>query len=101
MAGYHHILFAVGGAIAAAVVTKFAGDGTLHKAAVNVTAKAMEATDAVNAETQAIVDDANDKLAEARRQAKIDAAVRAELEALAPEIREKVIAKIDKEGAEK
>ena len=101
MSGYHHLLFAVGGAVAAGIAAGLANNGMLHKAAVNVTAKALEASEAVNAETQAIMDDANDMLAESRRQAKIDAAVRAELEALEPGIREKVIAKIDKEGAKK
>ena len=101
MAIYHHVLIALGGAAVAAVAAGLSNNGTLHKAAVGVTAKALEASEAINAETQSIMDDANDLLAESRRQARIEAAVRSELEALEPEIREKVIAKIDKEGAAK
>lgn len=98
MAGYHHFLFAIGGAAVAAVAAGLANNGVLHKAAVNVTAQALKAGEAVNAETQAIMDDANDLIAESRRQARIDAAVRAEIEALEPEIRAKIAAKIDKEA---
>jgi hypothetical protein len=96
-----HILLAVGGAAVAGVAAGLAKNGTLHKAAVKVAAGAMMASDAINAETQAIMDDANDVLAEQRRQAKIDAAVKAELEAMEADVRKKVTAKIDKEGAGK
>ena len=46
------------------------------------------------------MDDANDVAAEARRQAKIDAAVADRLSALEADIRAEVTAKIDAEGAE-
>ena len=62
-------------AAAAGAVAGLANSGLLHKAAVATTCAGMKVADAVTAETQAVVDDANDVAAEARRQAKIDAAV--------------------------
>ena len=70
----NHAWFAVAGAAAAGAVAGLANSGLLHKAAVAVTTAGIKVTDAVAAETQSIVDDANDATAEARRQAKIDAA---------------------------
>lgn len=94
----HHILLVAGGAVAAGAAAALGANGALHKAAVAVTEKAMQAGDAVAAETQSIVDEATDNRAEARRQAKIDAAVKEELAKLEGDIREKVTAKLDKAG---
>ena len=67
--------FVAMGAAAAGAVAGLASSGVLHKAAVATTCAGMKVADAVTAETQSIVDDANDVAAEARRQAQIDAAV--------------------------
>ena len=92
--------FVAMGAAAAGVVAGLANSGLLHKAAVATTCAGMKVADVVTAETQAVVDDANDVAAEARRQAKIDAAVADRLSALEADIRAEVTAKIDAEGAE-
>lgn len=92
--------FVAVGAVAAGAVAGLANSGLLHKAAVATTCAGMKVADAVTAETQAVVDDANDVAAEARRQAKIDAAVADRLSALEADIRAEVTAKIDAEGAE-
>lgn len=96
----HHILLVAGGAVAAGAAAVLGANGLLHKAAVAVAERAMQASDAVSAETQSIVDEATDNRAEARRQAKIDAAVAEELAKLEDGIREKVTARIDEGGAE-
>ena len=96
----NHAWFAVAGAAAAGAVAGLANSGLLHKAAVAVTTAGIKATDAVAAETQSIVDDANDVAAEARRQAKIDAAVADRMAAVEADIRAEVTAKVDAEGAE-
>jgi len=95
----HLLLFAAGAAVAG-TAAGLASNGVLHKAAATVASAAMAANDAVTAETQAIMDDAADMRAEARRKAKIDAAVKEELAALEEDIRTKVTKRIDKEGAE-
>lgn len=92
--------FVAMGAVAAGAVAGLANSGLLHKAAVATTCAGMKVADVVTAETQAVVDDANDVAAEARRQAKIDAAVADRLSALEADIRAEVTAKIDAEGAE-
>lgn len=94
-----HALFAAGGAALAGLVAGLASNGSLHKAAVAVTTAGMRVSDAVTAETQSIVDDANDARAEARRQAKIDAAVSERLAALEDDIRAEVTAQLDAEAA--
>lgn len=99
MSLHHHALFALGGAALAGVAAGLAANGTLHKAAVAATTTALRVSDAVSAETQSIVDDANDACAEARRQAKIDAAVAERLAALEGDIRAEVTAQVDAEGA--
>ena len=96
----NHLVIFAAGAAAAGVTAGLANSGVLHKAAAKVASAAMAVNDAVTAETQAIMDDANDMRAEARRQAKIDAAVKEELAALEEDIRTKVTKRIDKEGAE-
>ena len=92
--------FVAMGAAGAAAVAGLANCGALHKAAVAVTTAGIKVSDAVTSETQAIVDDANDACAEARRQAKIDGAVADRLAALEADIRAEVTAKVDAEGAE-
>lgn len=92
--------FVAVGAAAAGAVAGLANSGLLHKAAVATTCAGMKVADVVTAETQAVVDDANDVAAEARRQAKIDAAVADRLSALEADIRAEVTAMIDAEGAE-
>lgn len=99
MSLHHHALFALGGAALAGVAAGLASNGTLHRVAVAVTTAGMRVSDAVAAETQSIVDDANDVCAEARRQAKIDAAVAERLAALEGQIRAEVTAKVDAEAA--
>ncbi len=88
------------GAALAGVVAGFASNGTLHKAAVKATACGLRVSDCVAAETQNVVDEANDVVAEARREARIQAAVDARLAQLEEGIREEVIKQIDTEGAQ-
>ena len=96
----HHALIALGGAAAAGAIAGLASSGALHKAAVAVAGAGMRVSDAVSAETQSIVDDANDADAEARRKAKIDAAVSERLSDLEKDIRAEVTAQVDAAGAE-
>ena len=96
----HHAWCAVAGAAVAGVVAGLAQTGLLHKAAVAATTAGMRVSDAINAESQSIVDDANDAAAEARRQAKIDAAVRERLAAEEARIRAEITAQVDAEGVE-
>ena len=91
---------AAGGAALASVVAGLASDGILHKAAVKATACGLRVTDRVSAETQNVVDEANDVVAEARRESKIDAAVRARLAELEEGIRAEVTKQVDAEGAQ-
>ena len=91
---------AAGGAALAGVVAGLASNGTLHKAAVKATACGLRVTDRVSAETQHVVDEANDVVAEARRESKIDAAVRARLAELEEGIRAEVTKQVDAEGAQ-
>ena len=91
---------AAGGAALAGVVASLASNGTLHKAAVKATACGLRVTDRVSAETQNVVDEANDVVAEARRESKIDAAVRARLAELEEGIRAEVTKQVDAEGAQ-
>lgn len=100
MSFHHHALFALGGAALAGLTAGLAANGSLHRAAVTVTTKAMRVSDAVNAETQCIVDEANDAVAEARRQAKIDAAVAERLAVIERQVRAEVAAEVDAQGAE-
>ena len=97
----HHALFAAGGVAFAGVIAGLAQKGILHKGAVAVTSGALAASDAITTGTQNIIDDANDMRAEARRQAKIDAAVKERLAQLEETIREEETARIDALGAEK
>ncbi|MBP3885705.1 MAG: DUF1490 domain-containing protein [Olsenella sp.] len=98
--GLHHGWFVAAGAAGAAAVSGLASSGYLHKAAVAVTTCGMRICDAVNAECQSVADDAADAHAAARRQAKIDAAVKARLDELEAGIRKEVTEQVDSEGAE-
>ena len=91
---------AASGAAIAGVVAGLASNGTLHKVAVKATACGLRVTDRVSAETQNVVDEANDVVAEARRESKIDAAVRARLAELEEGIRAEVTKQVDAEGAQ-
>jgi hypothetical protein len=91
---------AASGAAIAGVVAGLASNGTLHKVAVKATACGLRVTDRVAAETQNVVDEANDVVAEARRESKIDAAVRARLAELEEGIRAEVTKQVDAEGAQ-
>ena len=91
---------AASGAALAGVVAGLASNGTLHKVAVKATACGLRVTDRVAAETQNVVDEANDVVAEARRESKIDAAVRARLAELEEGIRAEVTKQVDAEGAQ-
>ena len=96
----HKWCLVAGGAALASVVAGLASDGILHKAAVKATACGLCVTDRVSAETQNVVDEANDVVAEARRESKIDAAVRARLAELEEGIRAEVTKQVDAEGAQ-
>ncbi len=96
----NHLWIAAAGAAAAGCVAGLAQSGILHKGAVAVTSCGMRVADAVSAETQNIVDDASDTVAEARRKSKIDAEVRERVAAEAERIRKEVTAEIDAAGAE-
>ena len=89
----HKWCLVAGGAALASVVAGLASDGILHKAAVKATACGLRVTDRVSAETQNVVD-------EARRESKIDAAVRARLAELEEGIRAEVTKQVDAEGAQ-
>ena len=91
---------AASGAAIAGVVAGLASNGTLHKVAVKATACGLRVTDRVAAETQNVVDEANHVVAEARRESKIDAAVRARLAELEEGIRAEVTKQVDAEGAQ-
>ncbi len=91
---------AASGAAIAGVIAGLASNGTLHKVAVKATACGLRVTDRVAAETQNVVDEANDVVAEARRESKIDAAVRARLAELEEGIRAEVTKQVDAEGAQ-
>ena len=92
----NHAWFAVAGAAAAGAVAGLANSGLLHKAAVAVTTAGIKVTDAVAAETQSIVDEADN----AALFGLANAAVAARLAALEGDIRAEVTAEVDAEGAE-
>ncbi len=88
-------LCVVGGAAIAAVIGSLGKNGTVHRGAVKVAAAGMRATDKVTRVTQNIADEASDINAEARRQARIDAAVADRLAELEEGIRAEVTAQVD------
>lgn len=93
-----HVAYVAGGAVVAGAVSALGRNGLVHGGAVKVTAAGLRAADAVKRVTQGIADEASDINAEARRQAKIDAAVRDRLAPLEEEIRAEVTAQIDSAG---
>lgn len=96
----HNVIIAAAGAAVAGVVAGLANSGLLHKGAVKVTSGAIRVGEAIQAETQSIVDDANDATAEARRKARIEAAVRDKMADLEQGVRESVTAQVDAEGSD-
>lgn len=88
-------LLFVGGAVAAGVVNIASKSTAVRSAAVSATAKALDASDAIQATTQSIMDEADDVRAEAERQRKIDAAVAARIAEYEEKVREEVVAEVD------
>lgn len=97
MLAFSHIAYVAGGALAAAGLSALGRRGRIHDCAVKATATGMRATKAVTSVAQDIVDEASDINAEARRQARIDAAVRERLAALEDDIRAEVTAEMDQD----
>jgi len=93
-----HILYVAGGAVAAGVVGSLGKDGLAHRGAVKVASACLRVADKVTSVTQTIVDEAADINAEARRQARIDAAVSERLAELEKGVRAEVIAQMDGAG---
>ena len=99
--GFHQQAWiAAAGAAATAAVVRLAQRGVLHRGAVSVAACGIKLADVVRAETQSIIDDASDVTAEARRRARINAAVKERLAKEEGRIREEVTAEIDKAGVD-
>lgn len=90
-----HVAYVAGGALLTAGASTLSKKGKIHSFAVKAAAAGMRAVNAVQSVTQDIVDEASDINAEARRQARIDAAVRERLSALEDDIRAKVTAEMD------
>lgn len=93
-----HIAYVALGAVAAAAARGASKSESLHDGVVRLAAAGLRAADAVTAATQTIADEAADINAEARRQARIDAAVKERLADLEEGIRTEVTAEVD--GAE-
>lgn len=87
---YAHAWYTAAGVLAAGVVAGIASQGSFRRACVEATAAGMRVSEVVNAELQNILDEASDISAEARQKAKFDAAVRARLSALEPDIRKEL-----------
>ena len=90
-----HVAYVAGGALLTVGASTLSKKGKIHSFAVKAAAAGMRAVNAVQSVTQDIVDEASDINAEARRQARIDAAVRERLSALEDDIRAKVTAEMD------
>ena len=88
-----------GGVAAAGAVSAATQSKGVHDGLVKATAACMRAGDAVSSATQSVIDGANDLNAEARRQTKIDAAVKERLAEMEAQIRADVEQKVDAEGA--
>ena len=91
----HHVLCAAGGVALASVVGSLGKRGAVHTGAVKVAAAGMRVADKVTRVTRSIVDEAEDINAEARRQARIDAAVAERLAEVEEGIRAEVTAQVD------
>lgn len=89
------VAYVAGGALVAAGASSLDKNGHVHGAAVKAAAVGMRAADVVRRVTQTIADEAFDINAEARRQAKIDAAVRERIAGIEADIRAEVEAEID------
>ena len=92
-------IFALG-ALATTVCSGVAKTETFHNGLVKATAGVLKVSDKVTGFTQSVVDEASDINAEARRQAKIDAAVAERLASLEAGIRAEVEAQVDEEAAQ-
>lgn len=90
-----HVAYVAGGALVAAGLSALGKKGKIHDYAVKATATGMRASNVVQSVAQDIVDEASDINAEARRQARIDAAVRERLASLEDGIRAEVTAEMD------
>ena len=90
-----HIAYVALGAVAAAAARGASKSESLHDGVVRLAAAGLRAADAVTAATQTIADEAADINAEARRQARIDAAVAERLSQLEEGIRAEVTAQVD------
>ena len=93
--GWSKALIFVGGMATAGLAKLATGSKAVRGAAVQVTAKALDARDAIQEATQNVKDEADDVRAEADRQRKIDAAVAERLATLEEGIREEVTAEVD------
>lgn len=98
MLSFSHLAYVAGGAVVAAGLSALGKRGKIHDCAVKAAATGMRATNAVKSVAQDIVDEASDVNAEARRQARIDAAVRERLAALEDDIRAEVVAEMDQDN---
>lgn len=99
--GWTKALFFVGGMAAAGIAKIATSSKAFRNAAVAVTAKALDANDAIQEATQSLMDEADDVRAEAERQRKIDAAVAERLAKVEEGIREEVEAEVDGKPAKK
>ncbi len=99
--GWTRALFFAGGMVAAGALKLASQSKTLRKAAVNATAIALDANDAIQEATQNLMDDADDLRAEAERQRKIDAAVAERMAEIEEGVREEVVAEVDGKPAKK
>jgi len=89
-----------GGAAVAAVCSALSKTKGAHDLLVKGVAGCMRAGEAFSAGVQTMVDDANDLNVEARRQAKIDAAVKDRLAEMEEKVREEVVSKMDAQAPE-
>ncbi len=94
------IALVAAGAVGAGLVGVASKSETVHAGVVKLAAACMRGADKVSSAMQSVADEASDINVEARRQAKIDAAVNERLAALEDEIRAEVIAEIDGTSAE-
>lgn len=91
----HHFWIFAGGIAAAAALRGATKSEGVRSGVVKATAQVMKAGDAVSRAAQSVLDDAADVNAEARCQARIDAAVKERLAALEEGIRAEVTKEVD------
>lgn len=94
MSWKHFWIFA-GGVAAAGVAGVAAQSKSVHNGAVRAAAACMRVSDAVSDVTQSVIDGAADLNAEARRETKINAAVKERLEQVEKDIRSEVEQQLD------